>query len=50
MSLKPKSRPTFVKRLCSGDDQYLEHLLALLEVLEPILENDNENLESVKGI
>lgn len=31
--------------LSSGDDQYLEHLLASLEVLESILQNDNEDIE-----
>jgi hypothetical protein len=35
--------PTLTLIFCSGDNQYLEHLLTLLEVLEPILQNDNED-------
>jgi hypothetical protein len=30
----------------SGGDQYLEHLLALMEVLEPILQNDDKSIEN----
>jgi hypothetical protein len=45
--LQPFKR--FDNNSCSGNEQYLEHLIAFLEVLEAILENDNENHDSLKS-